>query len=245
MLTTIRYLSNDGAGAIDSDCCPGTSSTDILSPTASPSNESVYPSSLNHPVLEPIAVYSSVDSSDRFAEDEHVLVNASLAEATRLLPRDLFNAIKRNPDPKNENTLVAAISMTFPYAPFTDKFGCQMALEVTDDKVQHLAWELFGVRLETRAGLRYVCFTDGGSKILPNPKFTLQGCRRHIISSTFGPEMSNAIATSPLYQEDARQWRDCTDGVSMVISHQAHDGAIIFASLGLWEGTQIKKKPYA
>jgi len=228
----------------EGDGCPPTSSTETLNPTEPPSNESVYPSSLNHSALEQMTVYSSVDSSDCFAEDEHVLVNASLAEATRLLPRDLSNAIKRNPDPKNENILVAAISMTFPNGSFTDKFGCQMALEVTDDKVQYLAWELFEVRLETRAGLRYVCFADSGSKILPNPKFTLQGCRRKIISSTFGPEMSNAITTSPLYQDDARQWRDCTDCVSMVISHQAHDGAVIFVSLGLWEGARIKKKLY-
>jgi hypothetical protein len=135
--------------------------------------------------------------------------------------------------------------MTFPNAPFTDKFGCQMALEVTDDKVQHLAWELFGVRLETRAGLRYICFADSSSKILPNPKFTLQGCPRNIISSTFGLEMTNAITTSPIYQDDARQCREGTDCVSMVISHQAQDAAVIYVSLGLWEGARIKKKLYA
>jgi hypothetical protein len=65
--------------------------------------------------------------------------------------------------------------MTFPNARITDKVGCQMSLEVTDNKVQRLAWELFEVRLETRAGFRYVRFTDGGSEKLSNHKFTLQG----------------------------------------------------------------------
>jgi len=30
----------------------------------------------------------------------------------------------------------------------------------------------------------------------------------------------------------------------MVVSHRADDGAVIYVSLGLWEGTQIRKKLY-
>jgi hypothetical protein len=172
------------------------------------------------------------------------LINASLAEAARLCPHDLSNAIRRIPDPVVEDTLAAAITMTFPSALFADKCACQMAIEITDDKVQHFARQLFGTRLETRAGLRYVCFADGGSKIRPSPKLALQGCRRDIIPSTFGPELFHAIAAGPIYQDDAREWRDCTDCVSMVIPHQAHEGAVIYVSLGLWEGTQIRKKLY-
>ncbi|KAM4063368.1 hypothetical protein HRG_013901 [Hirsutella rhossiliensis] len=225
---------------IDSDDRPPPSPANLRSPTTTPNVPEL---SLDH-VPDQTSLCSSVDLSYCFAENEHVLVNASLANATRLFPRDLSNGIKRNHDPIDGNVLAAAISMTFPNAPFTEKFGCQMALEVTDDKVQHLARELFEVRLETRAGLRYVCFAGGCSKILPNPKFTFQGCRRNVILSTFGSDISNAITASPLYQDETRQWRDSTDCVSMVISHQAHDGALIFVSLGLWEGIQIRKKLY-
>ena len=194
-------------------------------------------------------MYPSVNSTNYFTEDQHILVNASLLEATKLFPRDLSDAIKRNPSPRNGDTLVAAISMTFPNTPSTKTqsttvFECQMAIEITDDKVSHFARELFGVRLETRAGLRYMCSAAGGSKVLPNPKFTLQGCRRDIIPSAFGPEPATAIITSTMYQEDVRQCRDCTDSVSMVVSHRADDGAVIYVSLGLWEGTQIRKKLY-
>jgi hypothetical protein len=42
----------------------------------------------------------------------------------------------------------------------------------------------------------------------------------NIITSIFGLELSQAIANSPEYQDDAKQWRGYTDCVSMVISHQ-------------------------
>ncbi|KJZ68997.1 hypothetical protein HIM_11613 [Hirsutella minnesotensis 3608] len=224
------------------DDCPSPSLATPRSQTTTPNDAPQL--SLNHHAPDQASPCPSVDLSYCIAENEHVLVNASLADATRLFPRDLSNSIKRNQDPTNGSNMAAAVSMTFPNAPFMEKFGCQMALEVTEDKVQHLARELFEVRLETRAGLRYVYFAGGCSKILPNPKFTLQGCRHHVILSTFGSDISNAIAASPLYQDEIRQCRDSTDCVSMVISHQAHEGALIFVSLGLWEGIQIRKKLY-
>ncbi|KAG9249621.1 uncharacterized protein F5Z01DRAFT_472066 [Emericellopsis atlantica] len=239
---TMSQHSNKRRRTIADNDCPPISTANFPSPTATPSSPNASRLSLDRRSLEQAPGYNSVGC---FAEDEHVLVNASLAVATRLLPRDLSNAIRRNPDPRNEGALVAAISMTFPNAPYTDKFGCYMAVEVTSDKVQHLARELFGVRLETMAGLRYVCLAESSAKILANPKFTLQGCQCSIIPSTFGPELSNAIITGPKYQDDARQWRDSTDAVSMVVSHSAHDGAVVYLHLGLWEGTEIKKKLYA
>jgi hypothetical protein len=38
------------------------------------------------------------------------------------------------------------------------------------------------------------------------------------------------------------QWSDTSDCVSMVISALAQEGAVIYTSLGLWKGTQIKHK---
>jgi hypothetical protein len=181
------------------------------------------------------------DAAEDDPEDETVVVNASLAAATRLFPLDLSDSIKRIPDPKSENNLVAAISMTFPEPPVLDKQGCHMSLEVTSDKIQYLAQEIFGRRLETNAGLRYVCFADGG-KILPNPNLTLKGCRRSIHQNIFGFKVSHAITTSPGYQDEAKQWRQCTDCVSMVISAEADLGAFIYLSLGVYEGIQIKKE---
>lgn len=180
-------------------------------------------------------------SLDYVAEDKHVLVNASLAAAIGLFPSYLASAIRRIPDPRNENAWVAAISMTFPSPPFIDRFGCQIALEVTENKVQHIAKELFDAHLETTAGLRYFRLPSG-AKILPNPKSTLRGCRYDSISPMFGLEISGAIIAGPVHQDDIKKGNDSADCVSMVISHQANDGAVIYVSLGLLEGTQIKEK---
>lgn len=56
--------------------------------------------------------------------------------------------------------------------------------------------------------------------------------------------MSNAIIVSPKYQDDIRYARDMTDAVSMIVSLLADKGATLSVYLGLWEGTEIKKKLY-
>ncbi|KAI0156752.1 hypothetical protein GGR52DRAFT_583044 [Hypoxylon sp. FL1284] len=185
----------------------------------------------------------NVHDPNYLAEDKHVLVDASLLETIKLFPAYISDAIKRIPDPDRDNAFVAAISMIFPRAPYTDKFGCQMALSILENKVESLAQEFFDVRLETTEGLRYVLL-PGGAKVLPNPSFTLQGCRFEAISRIFGSQITDAIKASPAYQDDIKQVRRCTQSVSMVVSHLAYEGAVVYTSLGLWEGTQIKKKLY-
>ncbi|KAK5245247.1 hypothetical protein LTS06_009299 [Exophiala xenobiotica] len=220
-----------------------TTSEDLPSPAATSSSIVAYRSSLDNTPQEQAPVHPSSDSSDYFVEDKHVLVNASIAETKRLFPPYLSEAIKRIPHPGNENRLAAAIAMTFPNAPVTNKLRCQMALEVTSNKVEHMAKELFGVHLETTAGLRYI-YLPGGAKVLPNPNFTLRGCRHETIAATFGPETYSAITASPAYQDEVMEERDRTDCVSMVISQGASDGATVLASLGPMEGTVIKTRLY-
>lgn len=224
---------------MEDDSCPTPSSINIPNVTATASEPSTHPflDAPDHSVLGQ-TLYTSIESSG----DYHVLCNASLEKATKLLPSELRLAIKTCPDPKNENALVADIWMTFRYS--TSMVQCQMALHVKDEKVAHLARVLFDMNLETKDERRYVCIGDGRSTIMPNPRFTLQGCRLDIIASTFGPELSRAIATCPVYQDDVKQWRGSTDCVSMVITHEAQEGAVIYVSLGLWEGTQIKTELY-
>ncbi|EGY23489.1 uncharacterized protein VDAG_04927 [Verticillium dahliae VdLs.17] len=181
------------------------------------------------------------DPLNYLAESKHVLVNASLKGATRLFPTSLSDSIKRIPNPINENGLVAGISMTFPRAPYTDKFGCQMAIEILENKVEWIAQKLFDVRLETTEGLRYVLL-PGGTKVLPHPSITLQGGCFEVVPHIFGSETDRAITASPAHQDDVKQAMKRTSSVSMVVSHQARNGAVIYVSLGLLEGTQIKDK---
>ena len=209
----------------------------ILSPTATSSSAGPY-HSIDHSAQEQRLAYPS---SDSFAETDQVLVNVSLAETRLLFPPYLSKAIKRIPDPSNGNAFVAAISMTFPDARVTTKIDCQMALEITDNKVEHIAMKLFDTHLETTEGLRYVCL-PGVARVLPNPKLTLRGCLHDNLSSIFGPDTHNAIMTSPAYQDEVKRGHDYTECVSMVISQGAHDGGVILLSLGLREGALIKDK---
>ncbi|KAK5995961.1 hypothetical protein PT974_04381 [Cladobotryum mycophilum] len=102
-----------------------------------------------------------------------VLVNASLSATARLLPSYLAGAVKRIPKPENEsNSLVAAVSIIISDALFVDSAWCQIALEVTENKVEHIAETLFGAHLETTAELRYL-YLPGGTRVLPNPILTL------------------------------------------------------------------------
>jgi hypothetical protein len=193
---------------------------------------------LDQRALDEQPVRTIIDPSVYFTRDDQVFVNAALVVATRILPRDLSNAVKRHPHPKNANTLVAAIGMSFP-----NNVECQMALEITPDKLQHYALALFGVRLETAAGLRYICI--GGAQVLPAPRFTLRGCKADIIPDTFGPEVSDAIQSSATYRDDVvKNHLDDTHSVSMLISQRADEVAVLFLSLGLYLGTRIREKLY-
>ncbi|KJZ69432.1 hypothetical protein HIM_11182 [Hirsutella minnesotensis 3608] len=188
-----------------------------------------------------LPAHPSFDTAQCVAEYEHVLVNASLAGTIQLFPSSLSDAIRRVPHPGKNDVLVASISMSFPNV--RSNFGCQMVLDIMENKIDNLARDLFDARLETTAGLRYLCLSEG-SKLLPNPKFTLRGSRHDVFPTIFGTEITSAIAASPAYQDDLRHLRARTDCVWMVISHKANDKAELCVSLGLVEGTLIQRKLY-
>ncbi len=210
---------------------PSVASTSLPSPTATPNRTHALPDLSHISTSEGVPTCSSlyprdIPAGSEHVEGEQVKVKACLEETTRHFPRYLSNAMRRNRDTENSYDIVAAIWMTFPRALASERFECTMSLEVTSEKVEHLVWELFHVRTEVRDGLRYAYFN--GAKALPNPKITFQGCRREAICSVFGLETANAIAANLVYQYEERQKRDRTDCVSMIISHQARDGAIIY-----------------
>jgi hypothetical protein len=194
-------------------------------------------------------IYHSGDQSaqvahhnpDSFAETEQILVNASLAETTKLYPPYLSSAVRRIRDPANPNEFVAAISMKFADSQMNIKTDCEMALEIAANKVEHMAMELFNAHLETIEGLRYI-YLPGGAKVWPNPNLTLQGCKRDVVSSMFGSETSNAIMVTHAYQMEVKQGLDRTDCISMEISQGADTAGLVFLRLGLGEGSLIAKR---
>ena len=199
--------------------------------------------SLNESTPERELVPCSLNTSEYFSHGTHVLLNASLEDASRLFPLYLAGAVKRVPDPSNGDSLAASIAMIFPDHPSTHKLGCQMMLEITANKVEHIAREIFQAHVETTAGLRYVCL-PGGAKIVPNPQVIIQGCRHDIISLNFGTETFHAISANPVYKDEIKQGHDHTDCVSMVVPHNAHEGAHILLFLAPREGTLIRDRLY-
>jgi hypothetical protein len=213
-----------------------------LNPDATPYNASVV-----EPVLESNARQVLPESQpDTLPLDpsDHVLVDPRLEKAVKLFPSYLSEGIKRGLDTGGRSFLVAHISMTFPSAPVTyQKPRVVMSLGVMDNKVEHLASVLFGVHLESTAGLRYV-YLPGGGKILPNPKFTIRGCQTDQILSIFGADIYQAIVAGPQYQDERQHGYSRTDCVSMLISQEVLDGATFLISLAAMEGTEIKNRLY-
>lgn len=174
--------------------------------------------------------------------EAHTLYGASLLETSRLCPSYLAGAIRRVPHAVH-HTLSAGIVMTYPNEAIAGRIGYQMALEVRPNKIDHIASELFKAHFETDGGLRYLCL-PGGTNVQPNPSITLRGCRMDAILPMFGPEINDALMASPMYQDDARQVLPHTTAVTMVISSQSTEHAVIFLSLGLMEGTFIANRLY-
>ncbi|KAK4206029.1 hypothetical protein QBC37DRAFT_435521 [Rhypophila decipiens] len=74
--------------------------------------------------------------------------------------------------------------MVFQQGHIREHFGCQMEIEITQEKVVGYALELFNVKVEDIHGVRSVRY-PGGGKIEPDPSIKLRGCRRdmgHIFS---------------------------------------------------------------
>jgi hypothetical protein len=165
-----------------------------------------------------------------------VLVDIKPAEVVKLFPPYLAGAIKR---PLNNKP---AVTMTLPNQTMS-KFGCQMTLEVMDNKVQHIAKELFGAHVETTAGLQYV-YLESGAKIVPYPRFMIQTCKREMIFSMFGSEIFDAITASSTYQDEIDRCEDGTQSVSLVISQAASDGGYLLLTLEPVKGTSIREKLY-
>lgn len=163
-----------------------------------------------------------------------------IGEAKRLLPTDLVESIVTRPDPKNEDNLLVAISLSFPA---TDNLPhtCQMAFEIAPENIAHYAFALFRVRLKTKHGFQQAYIGDG-LKMLPTPKLTLQGAWRDMIPAVFGPEISSAICASPIYVADARHRLDTTDSVSLEIDGQPDASAIMYAYVEPQKGLELKNR---
>ncbi|KFA48716.1 hypothetical protein S40293_11453 [Stachybotrys chartarum IBT 40293] len=194
------------------------------------------------PAVSANSAHMSVDtcqSNSRFN-----LVNPPILRVRTVFPTFLAGAIRKHPLEVSGNTWAAAITMSFlDVSSFGNKLGSMMSLEITSNKIERLANELFDAPIESTDEYRYLILPTG-LRIIPSPDLTLRGCKRDVILEVFGYDIDNAIKASLAYKEEAEQGNPLTECVSMTISHRAKDGAVINLSLDEKEGVRVRRKLY-
>lgn len=173
-------------------------------------------------------------ATSKFPNQETVS-DPSIKRIACVYPQYLCGAIRKTGS-------TAAVTMVFPsYFP-GGKVACLMSLAIVANKVQHIAMELFGTHLETEDGFRYIIQENGG-RLFPQ-EVVLQGAQDRAIAKLLGPETSYAIAVSPVRKEEVRQEIHATRCVTLQITSNCHEDAILSLNLGLEEGFQLKEKLY-
>ncbi|KAI1357632.1 hypothetical protein F5Y08DRAFT_346519 [Xylaria arbuscula] len=178
-----------------------------------------------------------VGTSRQTNDPEHSFSTTLVAKAKAVLHGPLFRVLERSYSHEHE-TFVAHIGMSYENAD-----NCQLNLEINSGKVESYAETLFDTHLETRDGLRYI--TLGNTRILPNPKATISGCKTSAIASCFGQLLDSAVRESPLYKEDTTAlFSDHTRAVSMVVSQNANDAGLLVLHTNLLTCVDIWARLY-
>jgi hypothetical protein len=118
-----------------------------------------------------------------------------------------------------------------------------MVIEFAPEKLPHYASTLFGIHVETRGRNRYVSI-EGGGELECEGMQMLKLCRQDQILSTFGSKVFDAICASPIYQEDARQFRSRTRSVSLGFSRWAKDSGFLTVYMGVYRTTELIQSLY-
>ncbi|KAK0368210.1 hypothetical protein CLIM01_14433 [Colletotrichum limetticola] len=183
------------------------------------------------------STFRIIDASPR-----DVYVGAPLQAAEEFFHEHFWDSVRRIPNTEQPGAWLADISMVFQQGHIREHFGCQMEIGIAEEKVAGLAFEYFGVKVETKDGVRSVR-VNGGGKIEPDPSIKLRACRREL-SGIFRNDLHEGACTSPIYQRENKELRNRTDGVSMTIPAQAKDAGRITVFLGEWRASKIKTKFY-
>lgn len=196
----------------------------------------------------PIAMLNSTSTNYRSIEHcapdhtSHMYDGASLVAAQKMFRVEFYDSIQRRPSKTLPNVLVADVSMVFPESTIRDQFGCQLAVEIAQEKVASYAREFFDVEVECKDGVRFVRYPRS-SKIEPDPSICIRGFLPEKLLRIFKDmEECRAVYASPIYLREIAEVRERTDTVSMRLSNRAKDGATINVFLGEYRAAQIKER---
>lgn len=171
------------------------------------------------------------------SEKTQVLCYASPRAVAQLFPLHLGSAIQQL---QHNNTWVANIQIILPGNPQTP-VNCCLQLAVCSNKIDHLARDLFGVRVEV-AKIGRCLVLPGGVTVVPAPEFCLRGCRDDAVLGVFGPEVKEAIIASRYYEEERNHGCLLTECVTMHIPLDSNERAMLTVNLGLREGIYLSRK---
>ncbi|RSL43393.1 hypothetical protein CEP54_015108 [Fusarium duplospermum] len=156
-----------------------------------------------------------------------------------VFPQFMCSAIR-----KNGNS--AAVEMVFPYFHDNRIVDCAMSLGILPNKIEYLALKLFGWHLETdeREIFRYIVSENDGGIAMPGETMVLQGARDNAISDLLGDQIRDAIIASLMRKEEVRQAVRNTRCVTMQISRNPREDAVLTLNVALREGFTLREKLY-
>ncbi|KAI0418462.1 hypothetical protein F5X98DRAFT_338122 [Xylaria grammica] len=165
---------------------------------------------------------------------EHSFSITAISKAKAILPDELFRNLEKSYSYEHE-TFVAHIGMSY-----KNSDNCEITLRIHSGAVERCAETLFGIRLKTINGLRYI--TLDNTQILPITKAVISGCKISAITPYFGQPLDAAIRESPTYNEDTMAlFSDQTRAVSLVVSQDVNDAGLLilhtnpFGCVHIWD----------
>lgn len=170
-------------------------------------------------------------------QEQLVFIKASLPGIATIFDPYISGIVMRL---KEQSSLKGAITIVFPSGGLVD---CLISLQIHQSEVEYLAIALFKVRVKLVGQVQHVCLKDSIT-LRPNSEITLKGVLNQAIIDVFGFEIHKAISVCRLHERELREGIAVTGCVSIILISKSSEGAIIGLSLGLEEGTQIRKKLY-
>ncbi|KAI1562962.1 hypothetical protein PtrEW7m1_010755 [Pyrenophora tritici-repentis] len=172
------------------------------------------------------------DSAPARLTGQQTVSNPSAKRLASIFPQYTCGAVRNS-----GNT--ASVTMAFPAQLSGPKVECLMSLSILPNKIQYLAMELFGVHVESDAGLWYIIL-DNGVRVLPQYEVVLQGGKEKGIENLLGSEPSLALRKSPLRKDEVRQGKLATNCVTLRLPSNCEYDGILNLNLGLDEAFRLK-----
>lgn len=123
---------------------------------------------------------------------------------------------------------------------YADNYCC-LKIAIAEEKLPHLARDLFRVRVESGLGGRCVVFPNSAAKAITDPFTTIRGVfLTDLRNASIGDAVHTALPDCPNFQRELPQCLPSTSCVSITIPCRMTEPATLEICLGLWIGLEIQ-----